>query len=222
MPARPTSRRLPPRRTRRSCTATSRRWSGSAGRLDGHGAPAQGGSSSSPAMRARWPALGELLEERGDVVAALAAYERPPALGPDRGARRHAGPAARAGRGVAQAARASTARSPTRRSVTRADLAALLGVRLETLIARAAAAPGGDHRRARALGAGLDHGRGPCRRSWRRCRTTRSSRRWSCAAATSPARWRGCWPRRGADGPASAAKWHGRAGVGCATSRPPI
>ena len=52
--------------------------------------------------------------------------------------------------------RRSTARFPTAPAVTRADLAALIGVRLAPLLAQARPAAGGHHRRAQQLGAAVD------------------------------------------------------------------
>lgn len=90
-----------------------------------------------PADARALAALGELLEERGDMVAALSSYE----------AARAADPASvstetltRLRDGVAALKLPAQYRAiPEAARVTRADVAALVGVRLETLIARAAA-----------------------------------------------------------------------------------
>jgi hypothetical protein len=81
-------------------------------------------------------ALGELMEERGDVVAALSLYEAASALDP---ASVPAAALTRARDRVAVLKLPAPYREiPRATRVTRADLAALVGVRLEALVARAA------------------------------------------------------------------------------------
>jgi tetratricopeptide (TPR) repeat protein len=81
-------------------------------------------------------ALGELLEEQGDLVAALAMYEAARAADP---ASVSAEALARVREGVAALKLPAQYRAiPEAARVTRADVAALVGVRLEALIARAA------------------------------------------------------------------------------------
>ena len=86
--------------------------------------------------REHWPSLGEILDEQDDPVAALAAYEKAAGIDPS------AVPAATMARARDRVAvlklPAPYRAIPGIAQVTRGDLAALLGVRLQTLVARAA------------------------------------------------------------------------------------
>ena len=107
--------------------------------------------------------IGEILDARGDLEGAHGDV--------------HGGEQSRAERGAAPADGARSRRGsricklpaeyraiPERPSITRGDLASLIGIRLAALVAARARAAGRHHRRAQPLGVGVDHGDGRRRR----------------------------------------------------------
>ena len=113
--------------------------------------------SSIPTSARKLVTLGEILEAQGDYATAAEAYGAALALEPDAGARARASSELRdeAALAAMPAEYRAIETSPT---VTRAQLAALLGVRLDALLKRRAARNAGrDHRHARQLGGAVDH-----------------------------------------------------------------
>ena len=193
MRGRPTSRRSPHRRIRRSSTASWRRWSAAAAQTDRAIEHLRKAARARPGDARALAALGELLDGAGRRRSPrLSTYESARALDPTSVPAEIAGPAARARRRI-EAAGASTAAIPERGRGSRAATSRrCVGVRLEALVARAAQRQvvitdaRGHWAQAwiTAVVRAGDHGHAAELR-------VRSGERW-CAGATSPARCRGC------------------------------
>ena len=132
--------------------------------------------------------LAELLESRQDFAGAEAAYRKAVELDPSPELEARLAAVAKNAREAQLPPEFKAALSAAQ--ITRGDLAALIGVRLEPLVRAAPDPSGRDDRYARPLGRAVDHASGRGGHHARRSRTTRSSRMRPCAAAT--------WRRRSA------------------------
>ena len=103
--------------------------------------------------------IGAILESQGDVLGALAEYERARAIDPSE-APENAINRLRAAAALAKLP-AEYRAIPSNASVTRAEIAALVGIKLEAAPGAGAAAAGHHHRYPRALGAAVDRARRP-------------------------------------------------------------
>ena len=101
--------------------------------------------------------IGEILDARGDLEGAMKAYTEANNLEPSAELRRRM--AALDARLAYLKLPAEYRAIPDASSITRGDLASLIGIRLASLLARTRSARG-HHRHANSLGGGMDHGRG--------------------------------------------------------------